>query len=173
MQTGRLERLGLQQMLLEPEMLRAVEPDVHLVATLLSLSRVIPERTQETARQVVRKVVDELERKLAEPLRAGRRAAASRRAHPHAPTAPAEIDWHRTIRANLKHYQPERRTVVPERLVGYGRQRSVAARHRALRRSERLDGDLGRLRRHLRRGAGVAPRASRPAWSSSTPRSST
>src|ERR671910_158992 len=42
MQQDALERLGLKQMLLEPEMLEAVEPDVHLVATLLSLSRVMP-----------------------------------------------------------------------------------------------------------------------------------
>lgn len=32
-----------------------------------------------------------------------------------------DIDWDRTIRANLSHYLPEYRTVVPERLVGYGR----------------------------------------------------
>ena len=50
MQQDALERLGLKQMLLEPEMLEAVEPDVHLVATLLSLSRVMPNKTKETAR---------------------------------------------------------------------------------------------------------------------------
>jgi hypothetical protein len=33
----------------------------------------------------------------------------------------AEIDWHRTIRSNLRHWQPELRTVVPQELVGYGR----------------------------------------------------
>lgn len=32
-----------------------------------------------------------------------------------------DIDWNRTIAANLKNYLPEHRTVVPERLVGYGR----------------------------------------------------
>src|SRR5438270_3341888 len=37
MQQDALERLNLQQMLLEPEMLAAVEPDVHLVANLLAL----------------------------------------------------------------------------------------------------------------------------------------
>src|SRR5918996_3430214 len=66
MQQDALERLGLKQMLLEPEMLEAVEPDVHLVATLLSLSRVMPNKTKETARRVVRKVVEELERRLAQ-----------------------------------------------------------------------------------------------------------
>ncbi|MEI4927262.1 VWA domain-containing protein, partial [Klebsiella pneumoniae] len=35
-----------------------------------------------------------------------------------------EIDWHRTIRANLKHYQPKYRTVIPETRIGYGRKRN-------------------------------------------------
>src|SRR5690349_18439670 len=63
MQKDALERLGLQQMLCEPEMLGAVEPDVHLVATLLSLNRVMPNKTRATARQVVERVVRDLEKK--------------------------------------------------------------------------------------------------------------
>ena len=35
-----------------------------------------------------------------------------------------EIDWNRTIRANLKHYQAEYQTIVPESRIGYGRKRS-------------------------------------------------
>ena len=46
MQQDALERLNLTQMLLEPEMLEPVEADVHLVATLLSLSHVIPEQDE-------------------------------------------------------------------------------------------------------------------------------
>src|SRR5206468_6708697 len=61
MQQDALERLNLRQMLLEPEMLESVEPDMHLVTTLLSLSRLIPNKTKETARRVVRKVVDDIE----------------------------------------------------------------------------------------------------------------
>ena len=121
MQRDAIERLDLRQLLLEPELLEAVQPDVHLVGTLLSLNRVIPARTRETARAVVRKVVDELERRLAQRPAPGRhRRARPRRAH--APAARhADIDWHRTIRANLRHYQPEHRTVIAETLVGYGR----------------------------------------------------
>ena len=33
----------------------------------------------------------------------------------------ADIDWPRTIKANLRHYQAEHRTIVPERLVGFMR----------------------------------------------------
>ena len=34
-----------------------------------------------------------------------------------------EIDWNRTIRANLKNYQPEYKTIVPETRIGFGRKR--------------------------------------------------
>lgn len=39
---------------------------------------------------------------------------------------PNEINWDRTIRANLQHYQPEYKTVIAERLIGYGRQHKQA-----------------------------------------------
>ena len=37
----------------------------------------------------------------------------------------SEIDWQRTIRANLKHYQPAYRTIIPETRIGYGRKRAA------------------------------------------------
>jgi hypothetical protein len=43
MQKDAIERLNLQQLLLEPELLSQTEPDVHLVGTLISLNRLIPE----------------------------------------------------------------------------------------------------------------------------------
>jgi Mg-chelatase subunit ChlD len=126
MQKDALERLGLQQMLLEPEMLREVEPDVHLVASLIALNRVIPARTRDTARLVVRRVVDDLQKKLAEPMRRAVTGALSRATRNRRPRL-AEIDWHRTIQKNLQHYDPERQTIVPETLVGRGR-RSASLR---------------------------------------------
>ncbi|HEU0026757.1 MAG TPA: VWA domain-containing protein [Ktedonobacterales bacterium] len=123
MQRDALERLKLTQMLLEPEMLEQVEPDVHLVATLLSLSKVIPEKTKDTARQVVRRVVEELERKLAGSMIQAVRGSLSRATRTNRPRA-SEVDWDRTIRANLKNYQPDRRTIIAEKLVGHGRKRS-------------------------------------------------
>lgn len=123
MQSDALSRLNLTQMLFEPEMLEAVDADVHLVATLLSLSRVIPSKTKDTARRVVRKVVDELERKLREPMLQAVKGSLNKATRSRRPRA-SEIDWDRTIRANLKTYMPERRTLVPERLVGFGRKRS-------------------------------------------------
>ena len=120
MQKDALERLGLTRMLLEPEMLRAVEPDVHLVATLLSLNRVMPSKTKETARQVVRKVVEDLEKKLGEPLRQAVTGSLNRAMRNRRPRH-NEIDWLRTIRANLRHYQADYKTIVPQTRIGFGR----------------------------------------------------
>jgi Mg-chelatase subunit ChlD len=125
MQRDAVDRLGLTEMLMEPELLGAVEPDVHLVGALLSLNEVMPEATKQTARDVVRRVVADLESRLAERTRTAVTGALDRAARTTRPRH-SDIDWDRTVRANLKHYSPELRTIVPDRLVGYGRRgRSV------------------------------------------------
>ncbi|WP_454797193.1 VWA domain-containing protein [Novosphingobium lindaniclasticum] len=120
-QKDAFERKGLRQMLLEPEFLATVEADVNLVADLVALRGVMPEKTRETARVVIGKVVAELmerlERRTAEAIR-GALDRSRRTSRPRF----SDIDWPRTIRANLSHYQPEHRTVVPERLIGFMRQ---------------------------------------------------
>jgi Mg-chelatase subunit ChlD len=120
MQRDALERLNMRQMLLEREMLENIEPDVHLVANLVALSSVIPAGTKDTARSVVRKVVDDLMRKLEEPMRSAVTGALDRARRNRRPRH-AEIDWQRTIRANLKHWQASHRTIIPQELVGFGR----------------------------------------------------
>ncbi|MFC9041028.1 VWA domain-containing protein [[Kitasatospora] papulosa] len=125
LQRDAMDRLGLSELLLEPEMLEALEPDVHLVGTLLSLAKAMPETTKETARAVVRKVVEDLERRLATRTRATLTGALDRSSRAGRPR-PRDVDWDRTIRANLRNYVPlpgreGAGTVVPERLVGYGR----------------------------------------------------
>ncbi|MFF6927519.1 VWA domain-containing protein [Streptomyces californicus] len=128
MQRDAIDRLGLSALLLEPEMLEAVEPDVHLVGTLLSLGKAMPETTKETARAVVRKVVADLEKRLESRTRATLSGALDRSARTSRPRH-HDIDWDRTVRANLKHYLtvPGRDggeptgTIVPERLIGHGR----------------------------------------------------
>jgi Mg-chelatase subunit ChlD len=123
MQQDALSRLNLTQMLFEKEMLENVEPDVHLVATLMTLSKVIPDKTKDTARMVVRKVVDDLLRKLSQPTQQAITGSLSRSVRNRRPRH-NEINWHATILKNLKHYQPQYKTVIPETKIGYGRKRS-------------------------------------------------
>ncbi|CAM2954675.1 VWA domain-containing protein [Prescottella defluvii] len=127
MQRDAMERLGLTQLLLEPELLEAVEPDVHLVGTLLSLNRVMPEATKATARIVVERVVRDIEERLARATRSAVTGALNRAARTTNPKL-RDLDFHRTIRANLQHYLPEYRTVVPEKLIGYGRRSQAVQR---------------------------------------------
>ena len=127
MQHDAFDRLDMAQMLLEPELLQTVQPDVRLVADLIAMSGMIPAKTRDTAKQVVRRVVDDLLSKLAEPTRQAVLCALNRSARSRRPRH-ADIDWIRTIRANLKHYQPDYQTVVPETRIGFGRRRQ-AMRH--------------------------------------------
>jgi Mg-chelatase subunit ChlD/uncharacterized protein YidB (DUF937 family) len=122
MQHDAIERLDMKRLLLEPEVLESLQPDVHLVADLIAMSGAIPAKTRDTARQVVQKVVDALTERLANPMRQAVLGALNRSQRNRRPRH-ADIDWPRTIRANLKHYQAEYRTIVPETRIGYGRRR--------------------------------------------------
>lgn len=124
MQKDAVERLNLTRLLTEKEMLETVVPDVHLVATLMSLSRSIPEKNKELARQVVRQVVDELLKRLSNPLQQAVTGALNRSTRRRNPRL-REIDWHRTIQKNMKNYQPDYRTVIPEVRIGFGRKRQA------------------------------------------------
>jgi len=119
-QKDAFDRLGLHQMLLEPEFLAAVEADVNLIATLVSLRGVMPAKTKEVAREVIAKVVAELMARLEQRTAEAVRGAVDRRRRTGRPRF-SDIDWPRTIQANLRHYQPEHASIVPERLVGFMR----------------------------------------------------
>lgn len=119
-QKDAFERLNLKALMLEPEFLSTLEADVHLVADLIALRAAIPGKTLETARQVVRRVVDDLMQRLEHNTRETLRGALNRSQRTRRPRH-ADIDWPRTIAANLRHYQPQHRTVVPETLVGHTR----------------------------------------------------
>src|SRR5579871_2904434 len=119
-QNDAIERKGLTQLLFEPEMLKNVEPNPQLVGTLMSLKGRIPERTKETARMVVRAVVEKIKRLLEQRIRQAVLGALNRKEHSPLPSS-ANIDWKWTIGRNLKNYQPSLKTIIPERVYFYSR----------------------------------------------------
>jgi Mg-chelatase subunit ChlD len=123
MQRDAIDRLELKQLLLEPDLLEMVEPDVHLVADIIALSQVMPNTTKDSAQRVVRGVVEELKRKLHHPMQQAIQGALNRSERNYRPRH-HEINWHGTIRRNLKHYQPDLGIIIPETLIGYGKRRS-------------------------------------------------
>lgn len=124
-QKDAFERLNLKALMLEPEFLSTLEADVHLVADLISLRSAIPEKTKDTARMVVQKVVNQLLARLEHKTVETVGGAINRSQRTRRPRH-ADIDWGRTIQANLRHYQQEHRTVIPATLIG--RQRRARTR---------------------------------------------
>ena len=125
LQKDAIERIGLRQMLKDPDFLAQVEPDVHLVATLVGLSKVLPEKTRATARLVVARVVEQLLARLAQTTRSAVEGGLRRGSRTRRPRH-RDIDWLRTIRANLKNYQPGYGLIADVR-IGHSRQRSSLA----------------------------------------------
>jgi Mg-chelatase subunit ChlD len=125
-QRDAFERLELKALLGDPRFLATLEADVHLVADLISLRSAIPAKAKDAARRVVKQVVDDLMRRLAPATAEAIRGAALRGRRTRRPR-PADIDWPRTIAANLRHWQERHRALVVERLVGRARQARTRA----------------------------------------------
>ncbi|THF84430.1 VWA domain-containing protein [Cohnella fermenti] len=121
-QTDAIERKGLKQLLLEPEILSQVKPDIHMAATLMSLKGQIPEKAKEAARRLVRSVVDDIMKRMEQELRRAVTGALNRRQHSPLPSA-SGLDWKTTIRRNLRNYDRERQMLVPEKVYFFDRSR--------------------------------------------------
>jgi Mg-chelatase subunit ChlD len=120
-QQDAIERKGLKQLLFEPETLSQITPSVELVGTLLSLKNMIPDKTKETARMVVSAVVEEVKKLLSASIERAVRGALNRSTHQPIPSLP-NLDWKKTIRSNLKNYQQDRKTIIPDQFFFHARQ---------------------------------------------------
>ncbi|RKH66553.1 VWA domain-containing protein [Corallococcus aberystwythensis] len=121
-QKDAIERKGLTQLLFEPETLPFLDKNLELVTTLVSARGLIPEQAKDTARAIIREVVDDLRKKLESPLRTAVLGALRRDRTSPIPIA-RNIDWRRTIRANLKGWDAERKRLIPERFYFWPNQR--------------------------------------------------
>ena len=127
-QNDAIERKGLKQLLLEPELLETLEPDLNLASTLLMLKDQIPKKSKEAARAFIRKIVEEINRLLENDMRRAVTAALNRRAHSPLPSA-AALDFPYTIRRNLKNYNKELGAILPERVWFFDRASRVNRWH--------------------------------------------
>jgi hypothetical protein len=120
-QKDAIEKKGWDQLLFEPESLSQLTPSVELVGTLLSMKGMIPDKTKETAREIIRAVVEDIKKRLQAEIERAVRGALDRSRHQPIPSLP-NMDWKRTIGANLKNYIAEKRTIIPDRFFFYARQ---------------------------------------------------
>ncbi|MDC0749681.1 VWA domain-containing protein [Polyangium mundeleinium] len=120
-QQDAIEKKGWKELLFEPESLAQITPSVELVGTLLTMKDMIPDRAKDAAREIVRAVVEEIKKRMQGELERAVRGALDRSRHQPIPSLP-NLDWRRTIGKNLKNYQKERRTIVPDRFFFFARQ---------------------------------------------------
>lgn len=121
-----MTRCGLKQLIFEPELLEHLEPDVNLASTILLLKDQIPKRSKESVRIFIQKIVEEINRLLEQDIRRAVTAAINRRKHSPIPSA-AALDYKTTISRNLKHYNQELQTIVPEHFYFFDRTSTTAA----------------------------------------------
>lgn len=126
-QSDAIERCGLRQLIFEPELLENLEPDIGLASTLLMLKDQIPKRSKESARAFIAKIVEEINKLLEADIRRAVTSSINRRLHSPIPSASA-LDFQLTIRRNLKNYNKELGTIVPERFYFFDRTTAAASR---------------------------------------------
>lgn len=115
MQKQALNKYGMTEMLTNPEILKEIEPDIDLLKKLLSFRNVIPENVKIMADNIIRQVIEELKKKLEVNVK----KAFSGKKLPYSSNAPKvyrNFNFKRTVERNLKHYSPEYRTIIPQRL---------------------------------------------------------
>jgi Mg-chelatase subunit ChlD len=115
-----LERYGLTELVTDEETLRKMEPSYELLKAVLSFQHLMAPKVLEVARRLVRQVVEDLKRRLARDVRQAFWGRLNRRRRSPLKVA-RNLDWHRTIRANLKYYDRERRRLVVQSLYYWSR----------------------------------------------------
>lgn len=124
-QKDAIERRGMKQLLFEPELLANVEPSIDLASAVLELKNLVPEKAKDAARDLVRRVVEEVRKRLESRFAQAIRGALDRNRHSPFRSLP-DLDWPRTIRRNLKNYRPELNALIPEHLFFFSRKRRHA-----------------------------------------------
>lgn len=125
-QNDAVNRCGLKQLIFEPELLENTEPDINLASTILTLKDMIPKRSKDSVRAFIKKIVEDINKRLEQDIRRAVTAAVNKRAHSPIPSA-AALDYRMTIRRNLKHWSPELGTLVPEKFYFFDRGSKTAA----------------------------------------------
>lgn len=123
-QSDAINKKGLRQLLLEPETLSSVKPDISMVATLMALNRQIPEKAKDSARVLIKAVVDDIMKRMEQEMRRAVTGALNKKNHSPLPSLTG-MDWKRTISRNLSHYDVKTRRIIPERFYFFERTRKM------------------------------------------------
>jgi Mg-chelatase subunit ChlD len=108
-----IERYEISDVLTNPEVLERIEPSPALLKAVLRTKHLMNPQVLAAARRIVEEVVQRLVEKLSVQVRTVFTGSRTRKPSWH--RRARDFDLKRTLRANLKHYQPDERRVAIER----------------------------------------------------------
>ena len=115
-----LERYGMTELVTDPEVLRKLEPNYELLKSVLTFKGMMQGEVLEVARTIIRKVIEDLQRRLARDIRRVLWGKLSRQHRSNLKVA-KNLDVRRTIRDNLRHWDAQNKRIVIERLHFFSR----------------------------------------------------
>ncbi|PIE25393.1 MAG: VWA containing CoxE family protein [Planctomycetota bacterium] len=116
-----LERYEMTELVCDPKILEALEPDYELLRSILVFRHMMSAPVLEMARRIVRQVVDQLRRELETQVRRTLLGRPNRTQRSQQKLA-RNLDLARTLRSSLKHYDPEARRLRAVDLRFFARQ---------------------------------------------------
>ena len=106
-----LDRYGMTELVTDAEVLEKLEPSYELLKAVLTFKGLMQGPVLDIARRIVRQVVEDLRRRLAKDVRQTLWGRLNKQRRSRIKVL-RNLDWQRTIRANLKNYDRERRQIV-------------------------------------------------------------
>ena len=117
-----LDRYGMTELLTDESVLEKLEPNQELLKLILQLKGMMSPKVLQTAKGIVRKVADELRRKMEQEIVQNLTGRIDKSQESLVPSA-RNLDMKKTILRNLKHYDKEKQRLVLERVYFYSRVR--------------------------------------------------
>jgi Mg-chelatase subunit ChlD len=117
-----IERFGMTELLRDPQALAALTPSAELLGALIAFKGRASPAMLDTIRQLARRVADDLMKRFRTCL-ARAQSGVRQRGRSSARRSASDLDWRRTIRANLKSWDSKRQQLVAEQLRFAGRGR--------------------------------------------------
>nr|WP_086938688.1 VWA domain-containing protein [Thaumasiovibrio occultus] len=115
----------LTELLSDPQVLEKLNPNIQLLRTMLRIGAQHNPKVRLQVERIIKQVIDQLTQKLRpkfEQALRGRRNSANS----HPTKTLANLNWRKTIQANLKHFDPDTQKVAFEKIYFHGReQRSI------------------------------------------------
>ena len=120
-----LDRYGMTELLTDREVLEKLEPNQELLKTILQLKHLMKGDVLEAARRIVRKVAEDIAKKLNQDIRRSLLGRIDRNSSSPVRSM-RNLDIQKTIRRNLKHYDTEQERIMLEQVYFHGRTRKYS-----------------------------------------------